>query len=97
MVSDITDLTVSKVPAPRWGRRKVLKRLGLEANARWEIASVKVKEKIIMARRNEDYDDAQMWSEVKAFLKRTLYRSCSGCGKAIKPCSLKCNMCSTQN
>lgn len=71
--------------------RRALEMLGLPFPSRWESAAPLLKLKIIEARKSGDELASREWSEVKAYLKSTLYRSCIVCGEA---CSRLANRCS---
>lgn len=71
----------------------LLRAMGLPRRCRWPQAAKRIKTYLIEARRLEDMDLASELSNVAAFLKRNLPRECAGCGKTIKPQSIKCKAC----
>lgn len=75
--------------------RRCLRWLGLPLQTRHEQAMSLVKERLVIARRNNDEETAKLLSSVKAFLHRNLVRTCqgAGCTVAIGRGSLTCKKC----
>lgn len=78
----------------RMTTRRCLRFLGLPWGTRFEVASAVLKAQLVSARRNQDEAGQRLISQIKAFLKRNLRRTCAhpGCADGIRPHATHCRL-----
>lgn len=76
-------------------RKRCLLVLGLPTvGTRWEAARARIRDRMARARREGNLADQIALSQIKAYLKRVLHRSCGKCGRLIDRRSRLCGLCS---
>jgi hypothetical protein len=87
-------VVVSRCPTViPFGRKKMLRLLGLPPNATWEDANPIVRDRIVSARKANDDEAATKWGQIRDELEKKLARHCE-CGVVIASGVIRCMQCS---